>query len=1197
MLFVFKQYIKPTETMDTRERLENALPDPTSDLHLSDFVGAIQDIFSDNARKYPDRLCVVETASSMMPQREFSYKQIDEASNLIAHHFLQRGIQRDEVIMIYAYRGVDLCIAIIAILKAGATFSVVDPAYPPDRQITYLDVARPRGLIVIEKASRDEGRLSARVRTWIQEHLELRAELPGLEVLNDGSVKGGSFTQDTNDVLLEQQPLKSKHPGVIVGPDSTPTLSFTSGSEGRPKGVRGRHFSLTHYYPWMAEAFNLSDKDQFTMLSGIAHDPIQRDIFTPFFLGARLLVPAKEDIQHTRLAEWMQTYGATVTHLTPAMGQILVGGASAEFPSLRNAFFVGDQLIKRDCRLLQQLAPNCNIINMFGTTETQRAVSYFALPSRNEDPEYLSRMPSVIPAGRGMQNVDLLVVDRASLEQGKPRLCGVNEQGEIFVRAGGLAEGYLGSEDLNREKFIPNFFLKNPNIWQENEQRTLKSTGPQEPWRNFWKGPRDRLYRTGDLGRYITESGGNVECTGRADNQIKIRGFRIEIGEIDTYICQHPLVRENVTLVRRNKDEEPTLVSYIVPEIKEWTPWLEKKGQLDDVEDDTMIGMLKRFRLLREDVRASLRTKLPSYAVPSVVIPLRTLPLTPNYKVDRKVLPYPDAAELATAASASRTARSQWTEIQKTVGEIWASRIGIPTETLDLDNGFIDSGGHSLRAQEVLFDIKRWAKISISMNTLFQNSSLRDFSNVIAAALEDREKKADSTPPEMDYALDGEVLKVKSLPSSFPTGVVKVETILITGGTGFLGASILEKILNRSDGVRVIALVRAKSSSEAFTRIKTSLIAYNSWSDSWEARLKVIPGDLSKPKLGLSPEVWYLLESTVDVVIHNGARVHWIYTYTSLKPTNVLSTLDCITLCANGKPKHLTFVSSTAVLDTKYYAAVITPISESDPLDHSRKCLSTGYAQSKFVSEYLVREAGRRGLTGTVVRPGYITGNPTGGICPLDDFLLRMLKGSIQLSSRPDLGSNTINLVPVSYCANIVVSASLYPPHQQSVAVLHVTPRPQLSFNAFLETLQRYGYTAPKVPYPIWRSSLEDYVSASSTAEPHALLPLFDWVTTDLPSDTNSRNLDDRNAQAVLSRANSGDDSSDHEDGIKETWVEMTQEIVSTYLAYMVEIGFVPPPTAGEGEVGEIKKLALPIVKMSEEQRRALKLVGRGGRG
>ena len=161
--------------------------------------------------------------------------------------------------------------------------------------------------------------------------------------------------------------------------------------------------------------------------------------------------------------------------------------------------------------------------------------------------------------------------------------------------------------------------------------------------------------------------------------------------------------------------------------MKEWTSWLEKKGQLDGTEDDTMVGMLKRFRLLREDVRASLKQKLASYAVPTVVIPLRMLPLTPNYKVDKKVLPYPDAAALATAASAGRAARSHWTDIQKTIGQIWASRLGTPAETIDLDDGFIDSGGHSLRAQEVLFDIKRWAKISISMNTLFQNPTCTYF--------------------------------------------------------------------------------------------------------------------------------------------------------------------------------------------------------------------------------------------------------------------------------------------------------------------------------------------------------------------------------------------------------------------------------------------------------------------------------------
>ena len=243
-------------------------------------------------------------------------------------------------------------------MKSGAAFSVIDPAYPSDRQCVYLDVAQPKGLIVIDKASREDGKLSSQVRRYIDEHLALKAEVPDLELLNDGTLKGGSSSAEGTDCILEQASLKAEHPNVIVGPDSQPTLSFTSGSEGRPKGVQGRHFSLTYYTPWMARKFNLSENDRFTMLSGIAHDPIQRDCFPPMFLGAQLLIPAKEDIQHERLAEWMREHQATVTHLTPAMGQILMGGAKAEFPSLHHAFFVGDVLMTRDCYSLQRLAQN-----------------------------------------------------------------------------------------------------------------------------------------------------------------------------------------------------------------------------------------------------------------------------------------------------------------------------------------------------------------------------------------------------------------------------------------------------------------------------------------------------------------------------------------------------------------------------------------------------------------------------------------------------------------------------------------------------------------------------------------------------------------------------------------------------------------------------------------------------------------------
>ena len=276
--------------------------------------------------------------------------------------------------MIYSYRGVDLVVAVMGTLKAGGTFSVLDPAYPPERQNIYLDVSRPRALVIIEKATQDAGELSDEVRSFVKAKLDLRTEVPALRLQDDGTLQGGEV--NGKDIFDSVRGLGAKGPAVVVGPDSAPTLSFTSGSEGKPKGVLGRHYSLAFYFDWMAKTFNLSENDKFTMLSGIAHDPIQRDMFTPLFLGAQLLVPAKDDIQNELLAEWMKEHGATVTHLTPAMGQILVGGAVARFEKLHHAFFVGDILIKRDCRSLQNLAPNVRIVNMLGTTETQRAVSY-----------------------------------------------------------------------------------------------------------------------------------------------------------------------------------------------------------------------------------------------------------------------------------------------------------------------------------------------------------------------------------------------------------------------------------------------------------------------------------------------------------------------------------------------------------------------------------------------------------------------------------------------------------------------------------------------------------------------------------------------------------------------------------------------------------------------------------------------------
>jgi len=507
-------------------------------------------------------------------------------------------------------------------LKAGATVCVLDPQYPPERQKIILEITKPRFLISIQKAIDEFGAPSDLVTDFIANGLDLKATIPALQLSKTGELSGGVV--NGKDCLADQAANKENPPQVIVGPDSAPTLGLTSGSEGRPKPVQGRHFSLTYYTPWMAERFGLSESDRFTMLSGIAHDPIQRDIFTPLFLGATLVIPPAHVITYGLLAEWMNEHKLTVTHLTPAMGQILVGGATTQFPPLRRAFFVGDLLTKKDCRRLRDLAPNCAVINLYGSTESQRAVSYFEVLSKAEDPEFLDSLPDVIPVGQGMLDVQLLVVDR----EDKNRLCGVGEQGELFIRAGGLAEGYLGDDErtkeLNRTKFVSNWFV-DPAKWaQQSEQ-------PDIP---FYKGPRDRLYRTGDLGRVRPD--GSIECTGRIDSQVKIRGFRIELGEIDVYLSQHPFVRENVTIVRRDKDEEQTLVTYFVPETKRWFEHLQppEEGEEDgdaieqEIAFESMAGMLQRFKLLSGDCKKFLATKVPHYAVPSIFIPLARMPLS-----------------------------------------------------------------------------------------------------------------------------------------------------------------------------------------------------------------------------------------------------------------------------------------------------------------------------------------------------------------------------------------------------------------------------------------------------------------------------------------------------------------------------------------------------------------------------------------
>lgn len=186
------------------------------------------------------------------------------------------------------------------------------------------------------------------------------------------------------------------------------------------------------------------------------------------------------------------------------------------------------------------------------------------------------------------------------------------------------------------------------------------------------------------------------------------------------------------------------------------------------------------------------------------------------------------------------------------------------------------------------------------------------------------------------------------------------------------------------------------------------------------------------------------------------------------------------------------------------------------------------HADGPQVSEQLVREAGRRGLLGPIVRLGYILGDDS-GVCNNDGFLIRMLKGCIQLSSRPHI-VNTINAVPVGHVSTVVVAASLSPLPAETanssggsddvgVHVIHVTGHPRLRMNEYLSILSYYGYHVPEVGHDHWKAQLETFVSVGSVQkdeEQSALMPLFHMATDNLPATTRAPELDDRNAVAVL---------------------------------------------------------------------------------
>ncbi|HEY0604992.1 MAG TPA: AMP-binding protein, partial [Herpetosiphonaceae bacterium] len=517
------------------------------------------------------------------------------------------------------------------------------------------------------------------------------------------------LTLPGRDAAQDLFPADEAVPSVTVNPEDLAYVAFTSGSTGAPKAILGTHRPLAHFLDWQAGTFGLTSGDRFSMLSGLAHDPLLRDVFAPLTIGATLCIPAPEIVaEPQQLARWLAQERISVAHLTPAHGQLLAdaAGLSQAQPSLsalRYAFFGGAQLSGRVVARFQSLAPQATCINCYGATETPQVMGYYVV-----DPADL-HSSAAIPLGRGIDGAQLLILNQAGL------LAGVGERGEIAIRTPYLARGYLDDAALTEARFIANPFVPVAD-------------------------PLDRLYRTGDLGRYLPD--GTVAFAGRADDQVKLRGFRVEPGEIESALKQHPDVRDAV-VVAREMSGETRLVAYVVGEQKNQ----ETKEQTEEPRTQNLEPSGEPRTKHKEQgsteilpspvatgegpgVRASdslasfLQSRLPSYMIPSAFVFLDALPLTPNGKVDRRALPEPDSDQLSGTAHVSPR-----TPTEEIVSAIWAEVLD--RAAVGVHDNFFSLGGHSLLAARLMARLRGALSVDLPLRTLFEAPTVAGLSQVI----------------------------------------------------------------------------------------------------------------------------------------------------------------------------------------------------------------------------------------------------------------------------------------------------------------------------------------------------------------------------------------------------------------------------------------------------------------------------------
>ncbi|MFT0475969.1 amino acid adenylation domain-containing protein [Pseudomonas antarctica] len=451
-------------------------------------------------------------------------------------------------------------------------------------------------------------------------------------------------------------------PQVALDGDNLAYVIYTSGSTGMPKGVAVSHGPLVAHIIATGERYETGPADCELHFMSFAFDGAHEGWMHPLINGASVLIRDDSLWLPEYTYAQMHRHHVTLAVFPPVYLQQLAEHAERDGnpPAVRVYCFGGDAVAQASYDLAWRALKPTYLFNGYGPTET--VVTPLLWKARKGDP----CGAVYAPIGTLLGNRSGYVLD-AQLN-----LQPIGVAGELYLGGEGVARGYLERPALTAERFVPDPFGK----------------------------PGSRVYRSGDLTRGRPD--GVVDYLGRVDHQVKIRGFRIELGEIEARLREQDSVGETVVVAQ----EGPTgkqLVAYVVP--------------LDPALIDNAVAQSN----CREGLRRALKSRLPDYMVPTHLLFLPRMPLTPNGKLDRKGLPLPDVSLMQQVYVAPQR------QLEQKIAAIWSDVLRLPR--VGLHDNFFELGGDSIISIQVV-SRARQAGVRFTPKDLFQHQTVQSLATV-----------------------------------------------------------------------------------------------------------------------------------------------------------------------------------------------------------------------------------------------------------------------------------------------------------------------------------------------------------------------------------------------------------------------------------------------------------------------------------